>query len=139
MALTALNLEAFVEYEIIFGGGTDDVARHVASCAFIPSGGTETRWKGGTPDAKRAHRTLSDWTCQMRVAQDFTATGLAKYLFDNEGETIPVAFQPVTGGPTWYADLVIAAPQIGGDIDTYGEATLTHTCVEKPTTVAPTP
>lgn len=137
MALTTLNLEAFVEYEITFGGTTDDHARHVASCAFVPSGGTETRWKGGTPDAKVAHRTLSDWTCQMRVAQDFSATGLAKYLFDNEGETVAVAFTPVAGGPSWYADLVIAAPQIGGDIDTYGEATITHTVVGKPSTTPP--
>lgn len=139
MALTALTLEAFVEYEITFGGTTDDHARHVASCAFVPSGGSELRWKGGTPDAKVAYRTLSDWTCQMRVAQDYSATGLAKYLLDNEGEEVQAEFTLISSGPTWYVTLVLAAPQIGGDVDTYGEATVTHTVVGKPTTVDPTP
>lgn len=139
MALTDLNLLPFLEYEIIFGGTADDHARHVASCRFVPNGGSELRWKGGTPTAKVVHRTLSDWTCEMRVAQDFSATGLAKYLLDNEGETVAAAFTLVAGGPTWYADLVLAAPEIGGAVDSYGEATITHSVVEKPTTTAPTP
>lgn len=138
MALKELTLEAFTEYTVIVGAGTDDYAEHTASCAFVPNGGTEVRWKGGTPTARRQHRTLSDWTCQMKIAQDFTTNGLAKFYLDNEGETVPHAFTPVGGGPTFYADLVVAAPQIGGDIDTYGEATITHTST-KPTTTAPTP
>ncbi len=136
MAVKALNLEAFTEYVVILGGGTDDYARHTAACMFVPSGGTETRWKGGTPDARVQHRTLSDWTCQMRLAQDFGTDGLAKYLLDNEGEEVEAEFTPVAGGPTFYATLTLAAPQIGGDIDTYGESTVTHTS-SKPTTVAP--
>lgn len=138
MAVKALDLEAFTEFEVILGSGTDDYAKHVASCAFIPSGGTEVRWKGGTPDARVQHRTLSDWTCQMRVAQDFTTDGLALYLLNNEGAKVACEFTPTAGGPTFYATLTLAAPQIGGDIDTYGEATVTHTST-KPTTVDPTP
>jgi len=133
MAEITLALAAFTEFEIILGVGTDDYARHVASCRFVPSGGTETRWKGGTPTAKVGHRSLSDWTCEMRVAQDYTSTGLARYLFTNEGTTVAASFKPVAGGPTFETDLVLAAPEIGGEIDAYGEATVTHTCTAKPT------
>lgn len=138
MATKPLTLEAFTEFTVILGAGTDDYAEHTASCAFIPTGGTEVRWKGGTPGATVEHRTKSDWTCQMRVAQDFSTNGLAKYLLDNEGAKVPCGFTPISGGPTFYATLILSAPQIGGDIDTYGEATVTHTST-KPTTAAPTP
>lgn len=133
MAVIAVALEAMTEFEIILGAGTDDYAKHVASCRFVPNGGTEVRWKGGTPTAKFAHRTLSDWTCEMRVAQDYTATGLARYLLNNEGETVACTFTPTAGGPTFEVDLVLSAAEIGGEIDAYGEATVTHTCGAKPT------
>lgn len=137
MAVIDLTLKPFIEYEVILGEGTDDYAQHTAACRFVPSGGTETRWKGGTPEAKVAHRSESDWTCEMRVGQDFSSTGLAKYLLDNETTTVACAFTPIAAGPTFYVDLILAAPEIGGDIDTFGEATVTHTCVAKPTTTAP--
>lgn len=133
MAVIAAALQPFTEFEVILGAGTDDYAKHIASCRLVPNGGSEQRWKGGTPSAKFAHRTLSDWTCEMRVAQDFTATGLARYLLTNEGETVAASFTPTAGGPTFEVDLVLSAPEIGGAIDSYGEATVTHTCVDKPT------
>jgi len=136
MTVIALALEAFTEFEVILGAGTDDYAKHIASCRFIPSGGTETRWKGGTPTAKVAYRSESDWTCEMRVAQDYSATGLARYLLTNEGTEVDCEFTPVAGGPTFEATLVLAAAEIGGNIDGYGEATVTHTIVGKPTIAA---
>lgn len=136
MAVIANNLKPFVEFEVILGAGTDDYAEHVASCALTPTGGTETRWKGGTPTAKYAHRSESDWTCDMRVAQDYGTTSLHSYLLANEGQTVACKFTPVAGGPTFECDLVLAAPAIGGDIDAFGEATVTHTVVGKPT-IAP--
>ena len=136
MTLKALDLEAFTTFEVILGAGTDDYARHTASCAFVPSGGSESRWKGGTPDAILQHRTLSDWTCQMNLAQDFTTDGLALYLLTNEGAEVACKFTPIAGGPSFYATLTLAAPQIGGEIDTYGATSVTHTST-KPSTVAP--
>lgn len=137
MPKIANQMKPFVEFALVLGAGTDDYAEHVASCSLNPSGGSEARWKGGTPDAKFAHRTKSDWTCAMRVAQDDTAGSLHSYLLANEGETVPAAFTPISGGTTYYCDLVLAAPAIGGDIDTFGEATVTHTIVGKPSTTPP--
>jgi hypothetical protein len=133
MPQIAMTLQAMTEFEVILGAGTDDYARHIASCRFVPDGGTESRWKGGTPSAKVAHRSLSDWTCEMRVSQDFSATGLARYLLTNEGNSVLCKFKPIAGGPTFTATLVLSCPEIGGTIDAFAEATVTHTVVGKPT------
>jgi hypothetical protein len=133
MTQVALALTAMTEFEVILGAGTSNYARHIASCRFVPDGGTESRWKGGTPSAKVAHRSLSDWTFEMRVAQDFSATCLARFLLTNEGTSILCKFKPIAGGPTFEATLVLSCPEIGGTIDAFAEATVTHTVVGKPT------
>lgn len=132
-----LNLEAFSEYSVVVGAGTDDYAQHVASCAFVPDGGTIVRWKGGTPTARKSHIVNANWTAVMRVGQDFTATGLARFYHDHEGELVPHAFTHVATGQTVYASVHVAAGQIGGDIDTFGEATITHAVEGKPSFTAP--
>lgn len=117
----------FKKFAVTLGdASTDDYAPAVASCKFTPSSSTQT-WKGGTPDAVFTDITSPTWVCAMKIAQDWTnATSLVNYLFAHAGERVPATFVPVEGGPTVSATLILAAPEIGGDIDAWGETTVQH-------------
>lgn len=112
---------------------TDDYAPAVASCKFTPSSSVQT-WKGGTPDAVFTDVSSPTYTCTMKLAQDWvTPTSLSNYLHTHAGETVAATFVPVDGGATITATLVLAAPEIGGDIDAWGETTVQHAVQGKPT------
>jgi hypothetical protein len=114
----------------------DDYAPAVASCKFVPSSSSST-WKGGTEDSVFSDVTKATWTLQMRVGQDFeNATSLLHFLFAHEGDTLALDFIPVDGGDTISAKVIIAAPELGGDIDSWGETSITHGVNGRPTLTA---
>lgn len=131
MATIDVTASRFKEFEVLMP--TDDFAPAIASCAIVPAQDTST-WKGGTPDAVFTDVSSPTWTCAMRIAQDsLNADSLFLYLLEHAGETIEgVRFTPIAGGRTWELDLTLAAPQIGGDIDAWAEATMTHAVQGRP-------
>lgn len=124
MAEIAVTARVFKEFIVEFGA--DDHGAATASCKFTPNQSVQT-WKGGKPSAVFTDMGAPTWTCEMKLAQDWTgATSLVKFLLSNAGTEQAFEFTPVDGGPSFTATLVIAAPQIGGDIDAWGETTVTH-------------
>jgi hypothetical protein len=112
--------------------GTDDYKAHVSTVRFEPETST-IRWRGLSPTARFSAQTAADWTCVLNVAQDWTTTNsLARYLLENEGEEVDVVFRPQAGGPSFAATLLLAAPAIGGDVDTVPASSVTCGVIGKP-------
>jgi hypothetical protein len=108
--------------------GTDNFEKAIKTLKFTPSTSIQT-WKGGTPASVFTDVTSPTWVCDMGLAQDWSTTGaLAQYLLTNQGTTKACTFRPYGGttGPNISATLILAPPEIGGDIDAWLETTVQH-------------
>lgn len=114
--------------------GTDQYQAHVSSVALTPSN-SQVTWQGLTPAATFSGTTSSTWTCVLAGVQDWaTADSLAEYLFENDGEEVPISFTPRSGtGSTFEGFVTCAPPNIGGDINTVPVFSVTLGMRGKPT------
>lgn len=122
MASIAVN--PFVLKDVVFEVGADDYAAHVSQVEFTPEASTIT-WKGLTPDATFTDVASATWTCTISYVQDWSATGLSRYLYEHEGDTVAVEFTPVNGGPAFTADVIIVPGAIGGSVDSFAAGSVT--------------
>jgi len=82
--------------------------------------------------------TSPTWLCDMTLAQDWAnAASLVNYLLTNYGTQKTCVFKPNNSGgagaiPTFTATLILAAPEIGGDIDAWATTTVQHAVVGVP-------
>lgn len=137
--MATIAVVPFVLKDTIFTVGTDSYEAHVSSVKIEPAV-TVLTWNGLTPSAAFTDMTAETWTCTITLAQDWTtANSLAQYLLTNKGQKKTVVFKPkgvTTGSPIFTLDLMIAPPQIGGDINTFQEATVTMGVVGVPVKTA---
>jgi hypothetical protein len=97
--------------------GADEYQGHVSSATFTPSSSI-VNWRGLTPTSSYSFPVTATWTLDLELAQDWeSADALSRYLFENEGETVSVTFEPVNGGETVTADVIITPGAIGGAVD----------------------
>lgn len=130
MAQIAVN--PFLMRDCLFSVATDSYEKHVSAVEFVPSSSV-VNWKGLTPAAVFSFGTPATWTCNLSFAQDWaTANSLSRYLFEHEGDEIAVVFEPVAGGPSITATLIVAPGSIGGAVDAVAVATVTLGCKAKP-------
>lgn len=110
--------------DMTFTVAADDYAKHVSAVTLTPST-SQVQWKGGTPDAVFTRTTTPTWTCDLGYAQDWeSADSLSRYLWEHQGETVSVVFEPEAGGTSWAVDINIVPGAIGGTIDSFGAATV---------------
>jgi hypothetical protein len=110
----------------------DSYQKAITRVAFTPSS-SPVSLTAVSPGAVYTESPLATWTCELSFAQDWAdADSLSRFLFDHEGETLPVTFEPVTGGATITAELVITPGSIGGDVSAYAVSTVTLGVVGKP-------
>lgn len=131
------------DVDLIFGEMVAGVAdytngvnyrQHVDQVEFVPSASTQS-WTGLGGNTHTDVSTAT-WAATIRYAQDWDTVGsLSEYLFDNEGEHVPVKFKPRTGsGSTFEAVLVITPGSVGGQVNAIGAPTsVTLGCESKPT------
>lgn len=113
------------DVELTIGSGTaDDFRKYVSSVAFTPSSSSIT-WTGLGLNTHTDVATAT-WTCDLTFVQDWeSADSLSRYLYDNEGETVPVTFRPKSGvGPSFTANISVTPGAIGGSVNAYAEATV---------------
>lgn len=109
------------------GEGTPaDFAAELSSVLFEPESETVT-WKGLKPASAFTESTPPTWAATLKYAQDWDSeTSFSRWLWDNQGTTAPVTFQPKSGvGPSFTANLTIISGPLGGDVDTYAESEVT--------------
>lgn len=136
--MTQIGVQPFTLTDVTLKVGADNYEKHVSQCEFQPQGGVTT-WKGLTPDSAFSFAQTPTWQLVLAVAQDWsTPNSLSRYLFENQGKTVSAEFEPVAGGPTIAADIILTAPNIGGTVDAVAAATVTLGVVGKPTIAAAT-
>ena len=137
--MPAIAVAPFVLKDAQFTVALDNYEAHTSQVEFVPSVQTLT-WQGLTPPSQYSDVGPATWTCQVTLAQDYDeALSLATFLFDHEGEKIPMTFEPQAGGTGFTADVIITPGTIGGAVNTYAEATVTLGVQGKPVKTPATP
>jgi hypothetical protein len=105
--------------------GTDSYEAAVRDVKFVPSASVVTT-RALAPAAVYSNVDVATWTLEMTYLQDWVlTTSLARYLYANEGTTVTLTFEPITGGATITASVVITPGAIGGAVGAYAESTVT--------------
>lgn len=107
------------------GTGTpDDFSIGVSSVTFTPTASTVS-WTGlGLQTFTET--TVATWAVALTYAQDWeSTTSLSRYLFEHEGDVVPVTFIPKADGPSFTADVSVTPGAIGGTVNSYAETTVT--------------
>lgn len=105
----------------------------VSGVRLTPTSTTAT-WKGLKKGSSFTKGGLATWAAGINFGQDHElATSLSTFLFEHEGEELPFSFEPIDGGTGFSGTLVAQAAEIGGDVDTFGVATVTLPVQGKPT------
>jgi len=114
---------------------TDDYEKHVSGVTITPSTGSQT-WTGLEPDATFTFPNATTWTAQLDYAQDWeTEDSLSMYLYEHEGETVTILFEPVKGGLGWQIEAVIVPGSIGGQVNAVATSSVTLGVNGRPTPV----
>lgn len=118
--------------DVLFQVGTDSYEKALSQVEFVPASSVET-FTALSPGAVYTDASPATWTCVLTFVQDWgTADSLCNYLFDNEGSTVSATFEPIAGGPTITADIVIVPGSIGGTIGGATTSSVTLGVVGKP-------
>lgn len=68
-------------------------------------------------DGSQETNTSTTWTFDATVGDDYSKDGLAVWLFDHQGETLPAEYVPSTkGGIKWKMNVTITPAGVGGDV-----------------------
>lgn len=139
MAIIEVQPLLMKEVELTLGTLGDDYRKHLAQVEFTPSSSTMS-WTGLGRNTHTAGAE-STWTATLKYVQDWDSEdSLSRYLYENEGDTVPAVFRPRSGvGPTFEVDLVLTPGAIGGSVNTFAETSVTLGCDGKPTLVPVTP
>jgi len=130
MAQIGVQPRVLKNYLLTFG--TDQYEKHVNSVTLTPSASVQT-WKGGTPDDVYTDATNATWTLDLAYAQDWaTPNSLSRYLFEHEGETVAMSFEPIAEGPSFTANVIVTPGAVGGAIDAFATATVSLGVQGKP-------
>lgn len=113
-------------------------SEHVSSVICTPTSATST-WKGMKPAAVFQFVGSSVWGLALAFAQDWSETGLSRFLFDHEGEDAVFTFAPETGGAGFAVVATIVPGAYGGAVDATGEATSTMPVKGRPVLVDAVP
>lgn len=105
--------------------GADSFEAAVRDVKFTPSSSVVST-RGMTPSAVYQNIDVATWTLDMTFLQDWSVNNsLGRYLYANEGQTVALTFEPITGGATITANVVITPGAIGGAVGAYAESSVT--------------
>lgn len=110
-----------------------DFEKALSSVTFTPSVTTAT-FKGLEPTAVFTNVGSSTWMVDLAYAQDWDTVGsLSAYLYEHEGAERTLTFEPVNGGASWSADVIIVPGAVGGAVDSYATASVSLPVQGRPT------
>lgn len=133
--MSQIVVKPIVLRDVLLKIEADDYEKHVSGVTMTPTTGSVS-WTGLAPDDTFTFPTATTWAVQLDYAQDWeTANSLSRYLFDHEGETVTLLFEPVKGGLGWQVEAVIVPGSIGGQVNTVATASVTLGALGKPTPI----
>lgn len=126
MAVQNVTPLVLKDVELLIGSGTpDDFRKHVSGVVYTPNTPTQT-WTGL---GGNSHTDVGapTWGLQLDYVQDWdSTTSLSRYLFEHQGETVPVTFRPRSGvGPSFTSNATITPGAIGGQVNAYATTSVT--------------
>jgi hypothetical protein len=108
--------------------------------AIETSAGSEVTYQTLCADGSFSEIGQSSYALHIVAAQDWSATGLARFLWDNEGELCTFEYQahgatvpPADATPGMTGTIRLIAPNYGGEAENYAELDVTMPCTAKPT------
>ncbi len=114
----------FMKNALVKFGATDTYEAAVSDVKFTPSTSVVTA-RGLVPSAIYQQAEAASWVLDMTYLQDWVlVTSLARYLYANEGSTVALTFEPIAGGATITANVVVVPGSIGGTVGAYATATV---------------
>lgn len=112
--------------------GATDFAAEISGARLVPTSSSAT-WKGLKAGSTFTKAGLATWALTVNLGQDHELAGsLSTYLYTHEGEEIEFTLEPVEGGTGFAGKLIVQAAEIGGDIDSFGTATVSLPVQGKP-------
>jgi hypothetical protein len=112
---------------------------HLAEVVSNPGDNVEYQTLCPTGSFSSVGKTTYD--LHLVAAQDWSTTGLARFLWDNDGALAEFQYQahgaasmpPTAATPGMAGTVRLVAPTYGGEADTYAELEVTLPCSAKPT------
>lgn len=106
----------------------------------VPTPGDDVTYQTLCPTGSFSNRGKTTYALHLVAAQDWSATGLAKFLWDNDGASAEVQYQahgasvipPTVNAPGMAGTIVLVAPTYGGEADTFAEFEVTMPFTSKP-------
>lgn len=131
--MSTIAVKPFVLKDVLLSVATDNYEAHVSQVQFDPSSSIQV-WQGLTPTSVHTDVTTATWQAVLAYAQDWeTPNSLSRYLYDHEGQEVPVVFKPRSGsGPSFSATLVITPGSIGGTFNSFATGSVTLGVKGKP-------
>lgn len=130
--------DAAIKFKLAGAGTLTEYNTQVASAEIEVSPGDEVAYP--TLDGNVAHNVgAPSYALVIRAGQDYTATGLAKFLWDNEGALLDFTYQAhgksvaesaATPSVTGQCRAVPGA--YGGEVGTFAEIEVSLPCAAKP-------
>jgi hypothetical protein len=106
----------------------------------IAEAGDDVTYQTLCPDGSFSEIGRSKYSLHIVAAQDWSAAGLARFLWDNEGATADFTYQahgdatvPSADTPGMAGTVRLVAPNYGGEAEAYAELDVTMPCTAKPT------
>jgi hypothetical protein len=122
----------FVMKDALVTLGPDSYQAAITKAVFTPSSSVITA-KAVAPGAVYTDVDAATWTLDLEWLQDWATSGnLGKYLHDNEGDSVSATFEPITGGATITATVVLTPGPIGGGVGVFAPAAASLGVTGKP-------
>ena len=110
---------------------------------IVPTAGDEVSYSTLCPSGSYSSRGKTTYALHVVAAQRWDATGLAAFLWDNDGQLADFQYQahgatvpPSTTAPGMTGQVTLIAGNYGGEVDTYPELEVEMPCTSKPTKIS---
>lgn len=120
------------DVDLTFEAAGDDYRKHCSGVVFTPTANAVT-WTG-LGENTHTDQSTATWAVAITYVQDWeSADSLSRFLYEHEGERVPMTFRPKSGaGASFTADVFVTPGAIGGPVNAFAETTATLGCDGRP-------
>jgi hypothetical protein len=128
--------------KLVSGGATrTEFNCDVHTAEVLAAAGDVVEYRTLCPDGTFSSVSATSYSLHIVAAQDWSAGGLARFLFENDGALAEFQYQPhgatlippTDDFPGMTGEVRLIAPTMGGEADTYAELDVEMPCSTKPT------